>query len=56
VEHDDMNIICLGGRVTGIMAAWDYVQAFVSANFTKEERHVRRLKKVAALETRATTK
>ena len=50
VEHDDMNIICLGGRVTGIMAAWDYVQAFVSADFTKEERHVRRLKKVAALE------
>ena len=50
VEHDDMNIICLGGRVTGIMAAWDYVQAFVSARFTKEERHVRRLKKVAALE------
>jgi ribose 5-phosphate isomerase B len=52
VEHDDMNIICLGGRVTGIMAAWDYVQAFVSAEFTKEERHVRRLKKVAALETK----
>ncbi len=50
VEHDDMNIICLGGRVTGIMAAWDYVQAFVAAGFTREERHVRRLRKVAALE------
>ena len=47
-----MNIICLGGRVTGIMAAWDYVQAFVFAKFTKEERHRRRLEKIKALEKR----
>lgn len=50
VEHDHMNIICLGGRVTGSYAAWDYIQAFVAAEFSSEERHLRRLSKVAALE------
>jgi ribose 5-phosphate isomerase B len=50
VEHDHMNIICLGGRVTGSMAAWDYVQAFMAAQFSQEARHLRRLAKVAALE------
>ena len=50
VEHDHMNIICLGGRVTGSYAAWDYIQAFVAAEYTQEERHLRRLSKVAALE------
>ena len=50
VEHDHMNIICLGGRVTGSYAAWDYIQAFVAAEFSQEERHLRRLSKVAALE------
>jgi ribose 5-phosphate isomerase B len=50
VEHDHMNIICLGGRVTGSYAAWDYIQAFVAAKYSQEERHLRRLNKVAALE------
>jgi len=50
VEHDHMNIICLGGRVTGSYAAWDYIQAFVAAEFSQDERHLRRLSKVAALE------
>src|SRR4051812_6420034 len=50
VEHDHMNILCLGGRVTGVMAAWDYVEAFVAAELSQEERHLRRLAKVAALE------
>ena len=50
VEHDDMNVLCMGGRVTGPEAARDLVDAFLSAEFTGEERHVRRLRKVAALE------
>jgi ribose 5-phosphate isomerase B len=50
VEDDDMNILCLGGRVMGIEVAWDHVQAFVSAKFSGAERHLRRLAKVARLE------
>jgi len=50
VEDDDMNIICLGGRVTGHALAWDLVQSFLGANFKRTERFVRRLDKVAALE------
>jgi len=50
VEHDDMNILCMGGRVVGPLAARDLVDAFLAASFTNEERHVRRLGKVAALE------
>ncbi len=50
VEDDDMNILCLGGRVMGIEVAWDHAQAFVSAKFSGAERHVRRLAKVARLE------
>jgi len=52
VEHDDMNILCMGGRVVGLLVAQDLVDAFLAANFTHEERHVRRLGKVAALEAR----
>jgi ribose 5-phosphate isomerase B len=55
VEDDDMNIICLGGRVTGYALAWDLVQAFLNAQFGGDERFRRRLDKVAALE-RETTK
>jgi ribose 5-phosphate isomerase B len=51
VEHDDMNILCIGGRVIGSAMARDLVDAFLAAKFTQEERHVRRLRKVAALET-----
>ena len=50
VEDDDMNLICLGGRVTGFAAAQEYITAFLNATFTGAERHVRRLQKVNALE------
>ena len=55
VEDDHMNIICLGGRITGPMLAWDLVEAFLAAEFSQAERHLRRLGKVAALETRTTS-
>ncbi|HPD47116.1 MAG TPA: RpiB/LacA/LacB family sugar-phosphate isomerase [Anaerohalosphaeraceae bacterium] len=47
VEDDDMNIICLGGRVTGPALAWELTQAFLAAQFTGAERHRRRLSKIA---------
>jgi len=50
VEHDDMNILCIGGRVMGFVVAQELVDAFLAARFTREERHMRRLAKVAALE------
>jgi ribose 5-phosphate isomerase B len=50
VEHDDMNVLCIGGRVVGFEVARDLIDAFLAAAFTGEERHVRRLGKVAALE------
>ena len=55
VEHDDMNVLVLGARVIGIEVAADLVQAFLDAKFTNEERHVRRLDKVLALEKKART-
>jgi len=51
VEDDNMNILCMGGRVVGPAVAWDLVDAFLAAKFSGAERHVRRLKKIAALET-----
>ena len=50
VEHDDMNILCLGARIVGIDLGRELVTAFLTARFTKEERHQRRLNKVKALE------
>jgi ribose 5-phosphate isomerase B len=50
VEDDDMNVICLGGRVTGYALALDLVQTFLKARFRGEERFRRRLEKVTALE------
>ncbi len=50
VEDDHMNMICLGGRIIGPMIAWDLVTTFLAADFSQEERHLRRLSKVAALE------
>jgi ribose 5-phosphate isomerase B len=50
VEHDDMNLLCLGGRVTGEEMAKELVMAFLNATFTAEERHQRRLDKVKGLE------
>jgi RpiB/LacA/LacB family sugar-phosphate isomerase len=52
VEHDDMNVLVLGGRVVGPALAQELVGAFVAARFTGQERHVRRLEKVKALERR----
>ena len=50
VEDDDMNVMCLGGRVTGNALSWDLVQTFLGARFKGTERFRRRLDKVAALE------
>ena len=50
VEHDEMNVLVLGSRVVGTALALELVQAFVSARFSGEERHLRRLEKVKALE------
>lgn len=50
VEHDDMNLMCLGGRVIGPELAKVLVNAFLKANYTGEERHNRRLQKVKDLE------
>lgn len=49
-EHDDCNVLCLGARVVGVELALELVRAFVAARFSGEERHVRRLAKVKALE------
>ncbi len=50
VEHDDMNVLVLGSRVVGEKLAEELVRAFLGAVFTNEERHVRRLGKIKALE------
>ena len=50
VEHDNMNVLVMGSRVVGEKLAEDIVRAYLPAKFTNEERHVRRLAKVAALE------
>ena len=50
VEHDNINILVLGSRITGEKVAEEMVRAYMSAKFTNEERHVRRLAKVQALE------
>ena len=53
VEHDDMNVLCLGARVIGIELAMELTEAFLGARFSKEVRYRRRLKKVLAIEKRA---
>jgi ribose 5-phosphate isomerase B len=50
VEHDNINVLVLGERVIGVALAKDLVAAFLGAKFTNEERHVRRLGKVAKME------
>jgi RpiB/LacA/LacB family sugar-phosphate isomerase len=50
VEHDDMNVLVLGSRIIGVKLAEDLVKAFLAAKFTNEDRHVRRLNKIKALE------
>ena len=50
VEHDDMNVLVMGARVIGIATARDLVESFLEKRFTNEDRHVRRLNKVKAIE------
>lgn len=50
VEHDRMNLLCLGGRVIGPELAKEIVKSFLSAKFSNEERHIRRTNKTLALE------
>ena len=53
VEHDDMNVLCLGARVIGPELALELVNAFLAARFSGEERHRRRVAKIEALEREA---
>ena len=46
-----MNILCMGGRTVGPAVAWDLVQTFLEAEYSQAERHLRRISKVAAVET-----
>ncbi len=50
VEHDDVNVLCLGSRVIGEALAEDLIETFIDATFSREDRHVRRLDKIRALE------
>jgi ribose 5-phosphate isomerase B len=54
VEDDDMNVMCLGGRVSGHALAWELVQMFLNARFKGAERFKRRLAKISELETQDT--
>ena len=56
VEHDDMNVLCLGSRVIGAALALEIIGAFVAARFSGEPRHRRRLDKILAIERRFTNK
>lgn len=51
VEHDDLNVLCLGARIIGPALALELIGAFLGATFQRDERFVRRLNKVIALET-----
>ncbi len=50
VEDDNMNLLCLGGRVIGFALAWEIIQIYLAARYAKAERFERRLAKVAAVE------
>ncbi len=50
VEHDDVNVLCLGGRVVGTALAEEILHAFLAAQFSGEERHRRRLQKIEEIE------
>jgi ribose 5-phosphate isomerase B len=53
VEHDDMNVLCMGARIIGVELAVECAKAFLGARFSGEERHRRRLAKVLTLEAEA---
>lgn len=50
VEHDDVNVLCLGGRVVGAALAEEIMRAFLAAEFSGEDRHRRRLAKIEEIE------
>jgi ribose 5-phosphate isomerase B len=52
VEDDHMNILCMGGRTVGSSVAWDLVETFPNTSYSQEPRHLRRLAKVALLDSR----
>ena len=52
VEHDGMNVLCLGARIVGVEVARELSIAFLAASYTGEERHQRRLGKVLDMEAR----
>ena len=52
VEHDDLNVLCLGSRVIGASLARTLVDAYLAATFSGDDRHVKRLAKIAAIEAR----
>lgn len=54
VEHDDLNVLCLGARIIGSAVAIELIEAFLGARFTAEDRHQRRLGKLLAIERRFT--
>jgi RpiB/LacA/LacB family sugar-phosphate isomerase len=56
VEHDDMNVLVMGGRVIGESVALELVRAFLDSNYTGEDRHQQRLAKVRAIEGRYAAK
>lgn len=56
VEHDDMNVLCLGARIIGVETARELVRAFAGAVFRNEGKYLRRVKKIAAMEQREGTR
>jgi len=50
VEHDDLNVLCLGARIIGVELARELLRTFLAARFSRAERHQRRLDKILALE------
>ena len=54
VEHDKMNVLCLGARIVGVELAKEIVKNFVGASFSNEERHIRRVKKIQEIEIKGT--
>jgi len=52
VEDDDMNLLCLGGRVIGFALAWEIIQIYLAAHYVKAERFERRLAKVTVVESK----
>ena len=50
VQHDDMNVLCIGGRIIGSELAFEIIEAFLKAKYEPQERHARRLEKVLEIE------